>query len=145
MKVSFLVTYYNQAQYVKQSIESILSIQFPCDYEILIGDDGSTDGTIDLINEYIYKYPTIISLYIMPRDNTQKYNSILRASANRLNLLSHATGDFFCTLDGDDFYCDTTFISEALEIFKQYPSISVCGFNYQLLTNDTISPTKNKI
>ena len=46
-KISFLVTYYNQAQYVSQSLESILAIDFPddCLYEILVGDDGSNDGT----------------------------------------------------------------------------------------------------
>ena len=53
MKVSFLVTYYNQKEYVKQSMESILAIDKPCDWEILVGDDGSTDGTIEGVNEYI--------------------------------------------------------------------------------------------
>ena len=67
MKVSFLVTYYNQKEYVKQSMESILAIDKPCDWEILVGDDGSTDGTIEVVNEYIKQYPSQIKLYIMPR------------------------------------------------------------------------------
>ena len=53
MKVSFLVTYYNQEKYVEQSLNSILAIEKPFDWEILIGDDGSTDGTIDIIKRYI--------------------------------------------------------------------------------------------
>ena len=50
MKISFLVTYYNQKEYVKPSLDSILAIEKPCDWEIIIGDDGSTDGTIEIIN-----------------------------------------------------------------------------------------------
>ena len=55
MKVSFLVTYYNQKEYVQQSLDSILAIEKPCEWEIIVGDDGSTDGTIERVNEYIKK------------------------------------------------------------------------------------------
>ena len=41
MKISFLVTYYQQAEYVRQSMESILALKKPEAWEILIGDDGS--------------------------------------------------------------------------------------------------------
>ena len=68
MKVSFLVTYYNQKEYVKQSMDSILAIDKPCEWEILVGDDGSTDGTIDEINKYVKQFPDNIKLYIMPRE-----------------------------------------------------------------------------
>ena len=47
MKVSFLVTYFNQQQYVEKSMKSIIDIKKEFDWEILVGDDGSTDGTIE--------------------------------------------------------------------------------------------------
>ncbi len=52
MKISFLVTYYNQAQYVKDSLDSILAINKNYDWELLVGDDGSTDETVSIVNEY---------------------------------------------------------------------------------------------
>lgn len=116
MKVSFLVTYYNQKEYVKQSMDSILAIDKPCEWEILVGDDGSTDGTIDEINKYVKQFPDNIKLYIMPREVDMNYDSVKRASANRLNVLQHSTGDIYCTLDGDDYFCDTEFIKEAIEV-----------------------------
>lgn len=133
VKISFLVTYYNQAQYVSQSLESILAIDLPndCLYEILVGDDGSNDGTQAAVQKYMEKYPGKIKLFEMPREQNIKYNSILRASANRLNLLSNAAGDYYCILDGDDWYCDKTFISDAIEVMKKNPKISVCAFNFQ--------------
>lgn len=131
MKISFLVTYYNQREYVKSSLDSILAIEKPCDWEIIIGDDGSNDGTIEVINSYVEKYPDSIKLYIMPREPGKKYDSVKRASANRLNILEHSTGDVFCTLDGDDYYCDTTFIKESIGIFDKYEDISVIAFGFR--------------
>lgn len=130
MKISFLVTYYNQAEYVRQSLDSILAIDKPCDWEILVGDDGSGDETVAIVQEYIKKYPDYIRLFIMPREQGVTYYSVLRASANRLNLLEHSSGDYFCTLDGDDFYCDTGFIQTALEILEHHNDIAVVAFNY---------------
>ena len=139
MKVSFLVTYYNQKEYVKQSLNSILKIEKPCDWEIIVGDDGSSDGTIDVIKSYIEEYPNNIKLYVMPREIGKKYDSVKRASANRLNILGHSTGDFFCTLDGDDYYCDTSFIKDAIEIFEKYSDISVVAFGFKYVGNVTVN------
>lgn len=63
MKVSFLVTFYNQESFVEKALDSILAINKSCDWEILIGDDGSTDNTVELIKKYIGKYPENIFLY----------------------------------------------------------------------------------
>lgn len=104
MKISFLVTYFNQKKYVEQSIKSILAIEKPCDWEIIVGDDGSTDGTIEEVEKFIRFYPDKIKLFIMPRELGKTYDAVKRASANRLNILEQSTGDIFCTLDGDDFF-----------------------------------------
>ena len=130
MKISFLVTYYNQAEYVRQSMDSILAIQKPEDWEILVGDDGSTDSTVQIVNQYIRNDPEHIRLFIMPRDQGRKYNPVLRASRNRLNLLENCTGDCFCTLDGDDFYFDTQFVMEAVRVFRNHPDVSAAGFGF---------------
>lgn len=135
MKISFLVTYYNQKKYVRQSIDSILAIEKPCDWEILVGDDGSNDGTTDVVKEYIAQYPENISLYIMDREPEKKYEIVRRSSANRLNLIDHMTGDFFCTLDGDDHYCHTGFVVQALKVFEENPQVSVVSFGYQKFTD----------
>ena len=135
MKVSFLVTYYNQKEDVKESMDSIIAIDKPCDWEILVGDDGSTDGTLEEINKYITQYSDHIKLFVMPRELDKEYDSVRRASANRLNLLEHSKGDIYCTLDGDDFYCDTKFIKEAIEIFEKNKDISIIAFGYKYVEN----------
>lgn len=135
MKISFLVTYYNQKEFVRQSLDSILAIKKPCQWEILVGDDGSDDGTTDVVREYMDRYPENIFLYVMDRQPDKKYEIVRRASANRINLLEHMTGDYFCFLDGDDCYCNEDFVSEALELYREYPEIAVVAFGYQTFTD----------
>lgn len=133
MKISFLVTYYNQAQYVKDSLDSILAINKNYDWEILVGDDGSTDETVSIVNEYIKKYPDNIKLFIQNREENKNAKSIQRASFNRLNLIEHCSGDYFCIIDGDDFYCSDDFIEQAVSIFNKDEKLSVVAFNFQKL------------
>lgn len=128
MKISFLVTYYNQEQYVRQSMDSILAIEKPEEWEVLVGDDGSSDGTVDIVNEYIRKDPEHIKLYVMPREAGKQYFSLKRMSANRLNILEHCSGDCFCMLDGDDFYIDTKFVLEAIDVLEKHDDVSVVFF-----------------
>ena len=131
MKVSFLVTYYNQEHFVKESLDSILAINKSYDWEILVGDDGSSDGTVQMVQTYIDRYPEHISCYVMDREPGKKYEVVRRASVNRLNLLKHMTGEYFCLIDGDDFYCDVSFVEEALRIYSENPELSVVAFGYQ--------------
>lgn len=135
MKISFLVTYYNQQEYVEKSLNSIIDINKPCDWEILIGDDGSTDQTVDRVKRYIKKYPEHIKLYVMDRNKGKNNSSVKRASANRLNLLKHATGDYFCTLDGDDYYCDRKFLEDAIRVFSKQKEVSIVAFGLRYVEN----------
>lgn len=142
-KLSFCITYYNQEKFVKDGIDRILAMNLPCDFEILCGDDGSNDRTLDIIKHYAEQYPDTIKYFVTDRTETAK--SINRASANRINLATKATGDYILFLDGDDYYCDKTFIKDALEIFTEKPNIAVCAFNYKYLYTDGSEKTNDQI
>lgn len=133
-KISICVTYFNQENFVKDSLNSILSIDFPCEYEVLVGNDGSTDNTGLLVDEYVNKYPDKIKHYIWDRKAITK--SINRASMNRLNLAQKASGEYLIFMDGDDYYCDSEFIKKSLLIFQKYHDIQACAFNFKLLFKD---------
>ena len=136
-KVSVCVTYYNQAPFVRQSLDSVLAIDFPGDFEILCGDDGSTDNTVSIIEEYVKKYPKHVKCFTTARDHNS-VKSINRASANRLNLASHATGRYILFLDGDDHYCSTTFLRQAVTRLQTNPQLAACAFHFkQVYENKT--------
>lgn len=138
MRVSFLVTYYNQEKYVQQSLDSILRIKKPFEWEILIGDDGSIDGTVMEVQKYMELYPGRMRLFVMTRERGKRYDPVKRASENRINLLEKSTGDYFCFLDGDDFFGDTEFVKDAMGIFCQYKEVSVVAFGYKTFGGSTV-------
>ena len=143
MKISFLVTYYNQEQYVYDSLNSLFKIKKPCDYEVIVGNDGSTDDTLDEVNKWKDKFEDRISVYTADR-NDGVVDGVVRASNLRRELYKQSTGDYFCILDGDDYYCDMNFLLEAMEIFEKYNEISVVMFNYRLAYHDRIEENKAK-
>lgn len=129
MKISLLVTYYQQVQYVKESMDSLLALDKPGEWEILIGDDGSSDGTAEAAQAYVNQDPEHIRLFVMPRDPGRKYNAVERASLNRLNLVRHASGGCYCLMDGDDFYSETDFIPQALSVLESSPPVAAVAFD----------------
>lgn len=131
MKLSVLVTFYNQKDYVDRALRSILLQNTDFEYEILVGDDGSTDGTLDKIKEWQAKYPNKISVYIMDRQEGKKYNCSFRASRNRINLLKYVKGKYFTYLDGDDYFCNNNKFQKQIAFLENdnEKRFSMCAHN----------------
>ncbi len=142
MKISFLVTYYQQARFVRESMDSILALEKPAEWEVLIGDDGSDDGTLEEARRYADRDPEHIRLFVMPREAGRKYNSVLRASANRLNLVRNASGDCYCLMDGDDFYSETDFIPGAVAALERDPGVSVVALDTWMYRDGAVARRK---
>jgi glycosyltransferase involved in cell wall biosynthesis len=92
---TFLVITYNQREYVKEALDSILRASV-LPYEVVIGDDGSSDGTVDILKEYAEEFPSIVRL-ILHKNNLGIFDNV-----NSITPL--ATGDVIHFLAGDDTY-----------------------------------------
>lgn len=129
MKLSVCITTYNLGNVIDETLQSVMAQKIDFDIEILIGDDGSQDGTLERIKSWKEKYPDLISCYVMPREAGVTYNSIIRASHNRLNLLKHAQGEYITFLDGDDVYNTDDFYQKAVEVLEKPENrdCALCG------------------
>lgn len=135
IKLSVLVTFYNQEQYVDRTLKSIFDQKVNFEYEVIVGDDGSSDGTIKKIEEWQKKYPGKIEVYIQPRED-RKYLSGERASCNRISLLKHVKGEYFMYLDGDDSYCDNLKFQKQVDILDSNSDCSCCAHNVSFVHLD---------
>lgn len=125
-----MLTSYNLVDYIDTSIASVVNQKMPCEWELLIGDDGSNDGTVDKIKAWIEKYPENIKLFQIPRDSsTVKVGS--RAAKNRAYLLENASGDYLHYLDGDDCWLGDEKLSCQFELLQNpdYTDCSCCAHN----------------
>ena len=102
-KVSIMITSYNCEDSIDKAISSVISMKKPFEWELLVGDDGSNDKTISIIEKWIEKFPHNVFLHIMPRESCEEKNGT-RAARNRANLLQKASGEYLVFLDGDDEY-----------------------------------------
>lgn len=107
--ISVIVTTYNHEKYLSQAIESILMQKCDEPYEILIGDDCSTDGTRKIADEYQSHYPNIIRV-IRPEKN-------MGASSNFIRLVNVAKGEFLSICDGDDYWLRDDVLQQQLKVF----------------------------
>lgn len=134
--VDILVTFYNQEQYVEQAINSCLEqkVDFPC--RILVGDDGSTDNTVQIVKRLQETHPGRIELYVMDRVPGEKYIAGFRASGNRLNLLSKVTADYFIFLDGDDYFSSSSKLRRQVDVLRENPDCAACAHAIDALHPD---------
>ena len=136
-KISFLVTYYNQEKYVYDSLKSISEIEIPGDFEVIIGNDGSTDNSLHEIKKWESVFGVKLIVYTADRTGKEE-DGVVRASNLRRELLKRSSGDYFCILDGDDFYIDKHFVKEAIKVFEDFNRVSVVMYNYQLKYDDQV-------
>ncbi len=90
--LSFAVPCYNSAAYMEKCVDSLL--KGGEDVEIIIVDDGSTDATAAIADEYVRKYPSIIK--VVHKENGG-HGSAVNAG------IDHAEGLFFKVVDSDDW------------------------------------------
>ena len=93
VKVSVIIPVYNVEPYLKQCMDSVVG-QTLKDIEIICVDDGSTDGSLDILREYAAEDNRI---QIIEQKNAG-------AGAARNNGMRHATGKYLSFLDSDDFF-----------------------------------------
>lgn len=119
IKLSVVVVTYNQELYVRQCLESILKQKVNFEYEIVLGDDASTDQTVKIIEQIMQEYPGKIRLFV------NKEN--LGASKNIYNLLLQSRGEYFTRLEGDDYWELTDELQKSIDFLdehKEYIGIS---------------------
>ena len=92
MKLSIIVPVYNLEKYIAKTLDSLLSIRFSYDYEIIVVNDGSTDASETVIRDYQQK-----------TDKIRLFTIENGGVSNARNVgIHHAQGQYITFMDGDD-------------------------------------------
>ncbi|MBN2900107.1 MAG: glycosyltransferase [Clostridia bacterium] len=121
--VTIYITNYNYAKYIQQSIESVLKQTYK-DYELIIIDDGSTDNSKEIIEQY-REYPNVRIVY-----QKNKGLNITNNIAMRL-----ASGQYLVRLDADDYW-DIEYLEKVVEKMESDPEIGLVFPDYYYVDSD---------
>lgn len=132
MKVSIITSCYNRVATIQDAIESVLAQDYP-DIEYIIVDGQSTDGTVDLINQYQGRVSKIVS----ERDHGM-YEAINKG-------IRLATGDIVGLVHSDDFLFDNHVISDVVEELEKTGADFFYGDGIYVNAENINKPVRNWI
>lgn len=116
MKLSVFVVTYNQEQYIRQCLDSIVMQKTNFDYEVIIGEDCSTDNTPQICDEYADKYP-FIHVYHHPKN--------IGLLKNWEFVMNRCQGEYIALLEGDDYWIDENKLQRQVDWLEAHPDYTL--------------------
>ena len=128
--VSIVSITYNHEKYIAQAIDSFLMQETNFDFEIIIGEDCSTDNTLEIIKEYKAKHPDKIEL-ITSENNVGMMPNFIRT-------LEACKGKYIALCEGDDYWTDPLKLQKQVDFLEANDDYSICFHSVKVLSNDKL-------
>lgn len=143
--VSIRLMSYNHEAYIKQALEGIQIQQTTFKIEVIIGDDFSTDKTLDIIRSVIQDTDHIFFKVIERKDGDDY--SVNRSKLGRLynftDIISHCQGKYLALLDGDDYWIDPLKLQKQVDFLEQHKEYSLVFHNAFIERNGVLEDKFN--
>ena len=130
--VSICCTAYNHAKFISECLDGFLLQKTNFNFEVLIHDDASTDGTQDIIKAYQAKYPNIIKP-IFQTDN--QYSKGVKPFIKYLFPASQ--GKYIAMCEGDDYWTDPLKLQKQVDFLEGNEEYSLCFTRFQTKDEST--------
>ena len=113
-KISVLMVTYNHEQYIAKALESVFAQKHPYSFEVVVGDDASTDRTSEIVADFSQKYPGVIKFIRHPKNvgHCRNYFCVLKA----------CQGEYVALLDGDDYWTDPEKLKTQIQFLDENPN-----------------------
>jgi glycosyltransferase involved in cell wall biosynthesis len=131
MRVSVSLLTYNHERYVAQAIESVLA-QRGVDFELVVSEDHSTDGTRAIVEDYAARHPDRIRVLPSPQNV-----GMTRAFARGIEA---ARGTYVALLDGDDYWTSADKLRLQADFLDAHPECAICFHNVTVVYEDGSEP-----
>jgi glycosyltransferase involved in cell wall biosynthesis len=133
-KVSVALITYNQERFIAQALEGVLMQQTRATFEVVVGEDCSTDGTARVIAAFQERYPGRLEVLPTPRN--------LGMIANLVRTLRACRGEYVALLEGDDYWTDPAKLQRQVEFLDGHPGCTVCFHDAEVRFEDAARPPK---
>jgi glycosyltransferase involved in cell wall biosynthesis len=132
VKVSVLTTTYNHEPFIGENIESVLAQQTSFAFEQVIGEDGSTDRTPAIVEDYWRRRPDVIRPILRPRNAGRRQNFF--------ECFRACQGDYIAILEGDDYWTAPHKLQVQADLLDANPGIAICFHAFEQCFEDGAPP-----
>ena len=113
MKVSVAMITYNHEAFIAEALDSVLAQDVDFDYELVVSDDCSKDGTAEIVGDYQRRFPELIKAELNAEN--------LGANANAVATMARCRGEYVALLDGDDFWTSRDKLQAQVDHLDAHP------------------------
>ena len=124
IKVSVCVVTYNQEQYIAECLDSLVSQQTNFKFEIIVGDDCSTDNTKKIIQQYADQNPNLV----IPLFHEKNIGAV----GNIKQVYKKARGKYIAHIDGDDMALPNK-LQKQFDLLEANPDCTICAHDVDLI------------
>lgn len=133
VKLSVIFITYNHAPYVEKALRSVLNQKTNFPFEVVIGEDVSTDGTREIVTKIAKEYPDDESERVRIRLNLRKENT-KHPTLNVYETTKMCKGKYLAYLEGDDFWTDENKLQKQVDFLESHPEY--IGITHDMLLVD---------
>ena len=119
--VSVRMVTYNQEKYIAEAIESVLRQKVNFRYELIIGEDASTDGTAAIVDRYQSEYPDIIRVFHRKKN--------LGMLENNKRVMRACRGKYVAALAGDDYWVYQYKLQKQVDYLEEHDDVTGTAHN----------------
>ena len=130
-QVSVICITYNQKNYIRDALDSMINQKIGVPFEIIVHDDASTDGTRDIVKEYQERYPKIIRALYEEENLFSKGIDFFRDI-----VVDIARGKYIAICEGDDYWTSDDKIRMQWEMLEEHPECDMCACRAKMMSSD---------
>lgn len=124
--VTVWCTAYNHANYIEKALKGFINQETTFNYEVIVFDDASTDGTQDIIREYASEYPKIIKAYLANVNTYRQPQARQIRTALKENTIN---GKYIALCEGDDYWIYSKKLQRQYNLLENNPDLGMCIHN----------------
>ena len=117
---------YNHAPYIRKCLDGFIMQKTDFKFEVIVHDDCSTDGTIEILKEYAAKYPDIIKPIFEIENQWNKHDGTIGRIMNK-----YTKGKYIAWCECDDYWIDPYKLQKQVDILENNPDVQLVYTGFQ--------------
>ena len=147
-KLSVIFITYNHKDYVEKALRSVLEQKTSFPFEVIVGDDHSTDGTQEILRRIAEEYPEHEAVSASDRQvrlYLREENTGGRPTLNVYETTQRCTGKYLAYLEGDDYWTDPDKLQKQVDILESHPEYVAVTHALEMVDKDSRKITDEDI